>query len=54
MSFEPNEFANYDGMTLMELIREMRRVQMAKDEAETELKKLNNTSIFCASPRCRR
>jgi len=46
MSFEPNEFANYDGMTLMELIREMRRVQMAKDETETELKKLNKHFDF--------
>jgi hypothetical protein len=46
MSFEPNEFANCDGMTLMELIREMRRVQMAKDEAETELKKLNKHFDF--------
>jgi hypothetical protein len=46
MSFEPNEFANYDGMTLMELIREMRRVQLAKDDTEAELKKLNKHFDF--------
>ena len=34
MSFDTNEFSMYDGMTLMELIREMRRVQTDKDNAE--------------------
>jgi hypothetical protein len=46
MSFETNEFAQYDGMSLMELIREMRRVQLAKDDTEAELKRHNKVFDF--------
>jgi len=46
MSFDTNEFSMYDGMTLMELIREMRRVQTDKDDAEAELKRFNKHFDF--------
>ncbi len=46
MSFDTNEFARYDSMSLMELIREMRRVQTEKDDTEAVLKGLNKHFDF--------
>lgn len=46
MSFEPNEFHEYDGMELLELIREMRRVQTEKEQVEADLKKYNKHFDF--------
>lgn len=45
MSIE-NEFAVYDKMTLIELIKEMRRIQNEKDEVESDLKQYNKHFDF--------
>lgn len=41
-----NEFAVYDGMSLIELIKEMRRIQTEKDEVESDLKQYNKHFDF--------
>lgn len=41
-----NEFAEYDKMTLVELVREMRNVQSAKESAEDVVKALNKKFDF--------
>lgn len=46
MSFEQNEFATYDDMELLDLIREMRRLQTEKDEIEADLKRHNKHFDF--------
>jgi hypothetical protein len=46
MSFDIGEFTLYDDMSLMELIREMRRVQTEKDDTEAHLKTLNKHFDF--------
>jgi hypothetical protein len=45
MSIE-NEFATYDGMSLIELIKEMRRIQNEKDDVESDLKQYNKHFDF--------
>lgn len=44
--FTENEFAEYDKMTLVELVREMRNVQSAKESAEDVVKALNKKFDF--------
>ena len=41
-----NELAVYDGMSLIELIKEMRRIQTEKDEVESDLKQYNKHFDF--------
>lgn len=41
-----NEFAEYDKMTLVELVREMKMVQSAKESAEDVVKSLNKKFDF--------
>lgn len=41
-----NEFAEYDKMTLVELVREMKMVQSAKESAEDVVKALNKKFDF--------
>lgn len=45
MSIE-NEFAKYDQMTLVELVREMKNIQSAKESAEEVVKALNKKFDF--------
>lgn len=45
MSIE-NEFVEYDKMTLVELVREMRNIQSAKESAEDVVKALNKRFDF--------
>jgi hypothetical protein len=46
MSFEENAFHKYDGMALIDLIREMKSIQTAKEQAEANLKELNKHFDF--------
>ncbi len=46
MSSDLNEFAKYDSMSLVELVREMRRWQNNKETVENELKSVNKHFDF--------